>query len=241
MSCSIYFCRYLFQRMRYITSFSNWLDIVGCAAAFISVVPPCECKWGYQKEFAALGIFVCWINLIMYFRRLPFYGKYVIMLYCMFITLLKVLVLFMFFIIAFAATFHIILDKEPFTSLPNILMNMFIMTLGEMNYTDVFMPWDSLSYPTFVNVLMILFCLAMPIIMMNMLVGLAVGDIDKIEKNALIDRYMMQVELLIDIENALPSWLLKRFHLSHVTDYPNRDPSVFTKVSANITLRPIYT
>ena len=49
-------------------------------------------------------------------------------------------------------------------------MNMFIMTLGEMNYTDVFMPWSELFYPYFANILVVLFSLTMPIIMMNMLV-----------------------------------------------------------------------
>ncbi|XP_031548959.1 transient receptor potential cation channel subfamily A member 1-like [Actinia tenebrosa] len=219
-----------YQRMRYFTSVSSWIDIIGLGAALFSVVPPCACKWGIQKQAASVAIFLSWINLIMYFRRLPFYGKYVIMLYRMFITLLKVLVLFAFFIVAFGATFHLIIDQEPFTSLPNTLMNIFIMTLGEINYVDVFMPWSKLFYPRLVNTLLILFCLTMPIILMNMLVGLAVGDIDKIERNALIDRYIMQVELLIDIEAALPSCLLRRVHFSHVTDYPNKEPSLFSKV-----------
>ena len=49
-------------------------------------------------------------------------------------------------------------------------MTMFVMTLGEMNYHDNFLPWDNLSFATLTNVLFIVLVLGMPIIMMNMLV-----------------------------------------------------------------------
>jgi len=50
------------------------------------------------------------------------------------------------------------------------MMTMFVMTLGEMNYHDNFLPWDNLSFATLTNVLFIVLVLGMPIIMMNMLV-----------------------------------------------------------------------
>lgn len=49
-------------------------------------------------------------------------------------------------------------------------MTMFVMTLGEMNYHDNFLPWDNLAFATLTNVLFIVLVLGMPIIMMNMLV-----------------------------------------------------------------------
>jgi len=49
-------------------------------------------------------------------------------------------------------------------------MTMFVMTLGEMNYADTFMPWKDLPHPTLTNILFLLFALGMPIILMNMLV-----------------------------------------------------------------------
>ena len=48
---------------------------------------------------------------------------------------------------------------------------MFVMTLGEMNYHDNFLPWDNLAFATLTNVLFIVLVLGMPIIMMNMLVS----------------------------------------------------------------------
>ena len=48
---------------------------------------------------------------------------------------------------------------------------MFVMTMGELNYQDDFMPWEKLSFATLTNVLFIVLVLGMPIIMMNMLVS----------------------------------------------------------------------
>ena len=52
------------------------------------------------------------------------------------------------------------------------MMTIFVMTLGELNYADNFIPWDKLEYPTMANILMVMFVLGMPIILMNMLVSI---------------------------------------------------------------------
>lgn len=60
--------------------------------------------------------------------------------------------------------------QETFISLPHWLLTIFVMTLGELNYADNFMPWE-FPFSTLVNVLFVIFVLAMPIILMNMLVS----------------------------------------------------------------------
>ena len=50
-------------------------------------------------------------------------------------------------------------------------MTMFVMTLGELNYADTFLPWEELQFPAAVNILFVLFVLGMPIILMNLLVS----------------------------------------------------------------------
>ena len=49
-------------------------------------------------------------------------------------------------------------------------MTMFVMTLGELNYSDNFLEKE-LSFSTLTNILFIVLVLGMPIIMMNMLVS----------------------------------------------------------------------
>jgi hypothetical protein len=43
---------------------------VAYITAIVSVIPTCECKWGYQKQAAAVALFFGWINLIMYLQGL---------------------------------------------------------------------------------------------------------------------------------------------------------------------------
>ena len=50
-------------------------------------------------------------------------------------------------------------------------MTMFVMTLGELDYSTNFMPWDNLTFAPLTNFLFVVLVLMMPIILMNMLVS----------------------------------------------------------------------
>ncbi|XP_068708472.1 transient receptor potential cation channel subfamily A member 1-like isoform X2 [Montipora foliosa] len=182
-----------------------------------------------KQETGAIALFFGWMNLILFLRRLSAYGQYVIMLTTMFVTLLKVLLLFFLFVVGFGSTFYLLMDdeSEQYASFPYSMMTIFVMTLGEMNYADVFMPWAKLEYAILSNILFVMFVLGMPIIIMNMLVGLAVGDIDKIQENAVLDRYVMQVELVLDMEETSPGWLRQRAHIAKHVEYPNKTSKLY--------------
>ncbi|KAL9951616.1 hypothetical protein ACROYT_G044315 [Oculina patagonica] len=215
------------QGKKYLRSLSNYLDWAGFGMALFYILPPCDCKLGFKQEIGALALFFAWMNLILFLRRFSSYGQYIIMLTTMFATLFKVLLLFFMFVMAFSSTFYLLLDEETevYATFPYSMMTIFVMTLGELNYADTFMPWDKLEYATLTNILFFLFVLGMPIILMNMLVGLAVGDIDKIQVNALIDRYVMQVELVLDMEETVPESFAKRAHVKKHVEYPNKKAS----------------
>ncbi|XP_073259061.1 transient receptor potential cation channel subfamily A member 1-like [Porites lutea] len=219
------------KRMAYLLNIVNFAEWVCYIAAIVFVVPSCDCKTGYKLEVGAIAVFFGWLNLILYFRRLSSYGQYVIMLTTMFVTLVKVLLLWMLFIMAFGTTFYMIMEKEPFDKFGTSLMTMYVMTLGELNYDDNFTPWEKLNFATLANTLFVVLVLGMPIIMMNMLVGLAVGDIDKIQQNALMDRYVLQVQLLLDIERSMPMWILKRVQVQGYSEYPNHPKTLKTKLA----------
>ncbi|KAL9951626.1 hypothetical protein ACROYT_G044327 [Oculina patagonica] len=217
------------QRLKYLLSFTNYLDWAGFGMALFYILPPCDCKLGLKQEIGSLALFFGWVNLILFLRRFSSYGQYIIMLTTMFATLFKVLLLFFMFVMAFSSTFYLLLDEETesYATFPYSMMTVFVMTLGELNYSDIFMPWDKLEYATLTNILFFLFVLGMPIILMNMLVGLAVGDIEKIQVNALIDRYVMQVELVLEMEETVPESIAKRAHVKKHVEYPNKDESKF--------------
>ena len=73
------------------------------------------------------------------------------------------------------------------------------MFLGEIDYVPKFLkPFvdddpqtNHFGVPTFL--LLLTFILMMPILLMNLLIGLAVGDIAEVQANAVLQRLAMQV------------------------------------------------
>ncbi|RMX38686.1 hypothetical protein pdam_00005931 [Pocillopora damicornis] len=223
------------QRLKYWTAITNYIEWVIYVSALVFVFPICACKAHYKSEAAAFSLFFAWLNLVLYFRRLSYYGKYVIMLLTMFKTLFQVLLLFFLFVVAFGTTFYLLMyNKSNFDTLEYALMKTFAMTLGELNYESDFIPDIKLHYPLASNVMFVFFSLAMPIILMNMLIGLAVGDIDKIQQKSVMDRYVMQVELLLELEESLPQWILKRMQIDKYEEFPNRKSKLQTRLYEKI-------
>lgn len=61
----------------------------------------------------------------------------------------------------------------------------------------------------------------MPILLMNLLIGLAVGDIESVRRNAQLKRLAMQVVLHSELERKLPQIWLERVDKMEIIEYPN--------------------
>ena len=71
-----------------------------------------------------------------------------------------------------------------------------VMMMGDLNFMHTFaIPYTTghLHYPSLNFIFLILFILLMPILFINLLIGLAVGDIELVLKNARLKRLAMQV------------------------------------------------
>lgn len=86
------------------------------------------------------------------------------------------------------------------------LMRTFAMMLGEIDFvgtyvqpyykpeSDIMLPFPM---PTFF--ILGIFMVLMPILLMNLLIGLAVGDIESVRRNAQLKRLAMQVRIFTKI------------------------------------------
>lgn len=63
----------------------------------------------------------------------------------------------------------------------------------------------------------------MPILLMNLLIGLAVGDIESVRRNAQLKRLAMQVVLHTELERKLPQIWLEKVDKMELIEYPNED------------------
>ncbi|XP_028170510.1 transient receptor potential cation channel subfamily A member 1, partial [Ostrinia furnacalis] len=185
-----------------------------------------------QFSAAAITVFLSWFELLLLLQRFDQIGIYVVMFLEILQTLIKVLMLFSILIIAFGLAFFILLSKGhhlSFSTIPMSLMRTFAMMLGEIDFvgtyvqpyynkseTDVILPFPM---PTFF--ILALFMVLMPILLMNLLIGLAVGDIESVRRNAQLKRLAMQVVLHTELERKLPAILLEKVDKDELIEYPN--------------------
>ncbi|XP_037983995.1 transient receptor potential cation channel subfamily A member 1 isoform X2 [Motacilla alba alba] len=224
-------CKEIFQliqqKLKYLLDYSNLLDwtIYTTSIIFVSslfVNTPAHLQW----ECGAIAVYLSWMNFLLYLQRFENYGIYVVMFWEILRTLIRIAVVFFFLILAFGLSFFVLLGSQQTYSTPLLsVMKTFAMMLGDINYHDAFLDpllSSELPYPFLSYTVLIIFTLLIPILLMNLLIGLAVGDIAEVQKYAALKRIAMQVNLHTNLEKKLPFWFLSRVDQESITVYPNR-------------------
>ncbi|TNM96262.1 hypothetical protein fugu_015923 [Takifugu bimaculatus] len=215
------------QRLKYFKDYSNQMDWSVAIFSLTFIIPVMlNVNSSFQWQAGAMAVLQSWVGLLMYLQRFESVGIYVVMLSEIMKTLFRVVLLFFFLILAFSLAFHaLMLNQKEFQSLPLSVMQTFVMMVGELNYQNNFLdpylkdelPFGLLTYFVFVN-----FIIVMPILLVNLMIGLAVGDIAEVQRNASLKRIAMQIELHTALEERLPYWFVKQVDKNSVVVYPNR-------------------
>ncbi|MBN3276216.1 TRPA1 protein, partial [Polyodon spathula] len=215
------------QRWRYLLDYSNFLDWGVAVSSLLFVIPllyNSQELWPWQC--GAVAVFHSWVNFLLYMQRFERFGIYVVMFGEILRTLVCIILLFFFLNLAFALAFYaIMLEQQTFATPALSIMQTFAMMVGDIGYQDYFLtPFirNKLPFPFLTFVFLCWFLLLMPILLINLLIGLAVGDIAEIQRNACLKRIAMQIELHTSLEEKLPYWFMKRVDQVKVTVYPNR-------------------
>ncbi|XP_066924835.1 transient receptor potential cation channel subfamily A member 1-like isoform X2 [Clytia hemisphaerica] len=226
----------------YFKEMVNYLEIILYTATLFFILPfivesldqdkyyDNQKLWESMKWNAgSIAILLGWSNLLLYLKRFPFFGLYVVMFMEVFKSLISVLPLFTTFIIGFALSFYVLMDGETaFKHVGRAIMKTGVMTIGEFEFNGIMTEYyakngvrdkNVLPYPIITYLIFTLFLVLMPILTMNFLVGLAAGDIEAVRKNAYLRILRAQVHILKTIELSYPKWLLQRFYRDHVNEY----------------------
>ncbi|KAM9436780.1 transient receptor potential cation channel subfamily A member 1-like isoform 3-T3 [Clarias gariepinus] len=222
------------QRRTYFLDSSNLLDWVTAIFSLSFVTPMFfGVEGNLHWQAGALAILFAWINFLLYFQRFERFGIYVVMFGEIIKTLCSVLVLFIFLLLAFGLSFHaLMLHRDEFNTVGLSMAQTFVMTVGELNYETSFLEAHDqglLAFPIITYYVFVLFILLMPILLMNLMIGLAVGDIAEVQRNAALKRIAMQINLHTTLEEKLPYWFMKRVDKPSVTFYPNRKCAKFRR------------
>ncbi|XP_045882814.1 transient receptor potential cation channel subfamily A member 1 isoform X1 [Meles meles] len=215
------------QKKNYILDNTNVVEWIIYTTSIIFVSPlfvdiPASLQW----QCGAIAIHFYWMNFLLYLQRFENCGIFIVMLEVIMKTLLRSTVVFVFLLLAFGLSFYVLLSLQDAFSTPLLsIIQTFSMMLGDINYRDAFLePFlrNELAYPVLSFIQIIAFTMFVPIVLMNLLIGLAVGDIAEVQKHALLKRIAMQVELHTSLEKKLPLWFLRRVDQKTIVVYPNR-------------------
>ena len=218
--------QFLLNPISYVFSFENHLEIIANILILLFMVDPLSafnCQslpndWPWQCGIFA--VFLTWINFFISMKRFPLIGIYILMYVDILFTFLKIVVMALFFLMAFGMAFYMALLQDgrgcyAFSNPLKSLLKTLTMTTGEFEYDSIFEdPTQPLHYYISAIIIWVIFIVMMPILLMNLLVGLAVDDIKGVQENAELKRFEMQVVLVLNIESKLPYGLRKIFILA---------------------------
>lgn len=205
----------------YFTSFTNILEFTMYSLAIITVmdVDPYDVRERWQWHIGAVVLLLSWFNLILFLKKTPEYGIYVLMFNSVVKTFLSLSVILILFVLMFAFPFHVLLRNQPWFEFPwNAAIKTSVMMIGEFEYTAIFDAMrtsdafeDQMLYTTLTNILFVVFMVMMSIVVMNLLVGLAVDDIKGVQDNAVLKRLSILVESTLEVEYRLPKFFRSRY------------------------------
>ncbi|CAF3681673.1 unnamed protein product [Adineta steineri] len=187
------FYQILTQRGRYFRGFFlNLLEIITYSCGIIFAMDTNDCskysslRCKYQYDFGALGVASVWTVLLLVFVNSLKLGKYGLLFITIFLTFIKFCFIYVFIWIGYLFAFHMLLTQNPsfetvFTSIPRMIA----MLTGEFNFENLFYTeGEPVRGTTMAKVIFSTFVFVVHICVMNILIGLAVSDVNDFQKNA---------------------------------------------------------
>ncbi|EFX90080.1 hypothetical protein DAPPUDRAFT_94321 [Daphnia pulex] len=158
-------------------------------------------KGDWQHHVAAIVIIVAWINLMLHVGRFPVFGLYVQMFTTVAWNIGKLLVAYMSLILGFSLGFAVLFPLENrYNDMPYALLTTIVMMTGEMEYAAMYTE-GKIKYPGTTHFVFLVFLLFVVIVLMNLLVGLAVSDIQGLQKSAGLDRLVRLTKQIARMES----------------------------------------
>ncbi|CAI8040068.1 Transient receptor potential cation channel subfamily A member 1 homolog [Geodia barretti] len=206
------------HRRDYFLHFINYMEGVLYIATIIFVSNfQLQCLPSWQWQLGALCIFLSWINFILFLSEQPVVGIYVVMFQDIIKTFVKIAPMAILLVLAFGQPFFMLLSvvetttpPQQFVTFPYSLLKTLSMTTGELETDPIFFSTPSVvTYPVITYLLWIVFLIIMPILLQNLLVGLAVDDIKGVQEKAALKKEALQIGFTLDVLSRLPKVIVR--------------------------------
>lgn len=189
----------------YCANWGNGLEWTGIINVFIISFLYTGRVETWQVHLGAFGVICSSCNVMYLIGQLPLFGPYVEMFQKVGGEFQKLLLVFFPFLVGFTIGFCIIFPNSSTFYNPIIgFISTLVMMTGDMNYNillDYSKEEDSSNFARFTSQLLyMLFLLFVTIILMNLLVGIAVHDIQGLQKTADLSRLVRQAKMCSYVE-----------------------------------------
>ncbi|XP_075160131.1 transient receptor potential channel pyrexia isoform X4 [Haematobia irritans] len=201
----------------YAKYWENWLQwsiifgVLLCVTPEILDVDKLEEVPIWQHHVAAVVVLLVWVELMMLVGRFPIFGVYVQMFTKVAMNFGKFLLAYICLLIAFGLSFSVLFnDYKPFKNITWSFLKAMTMMSGELEFEDIFYGDNrKIQYPVTSHFIFLSFVLLVTVILTNLMVGLAVSDIQGLQVSASLDRLVRQAELVSRLESLFFSRLLR--------------------------------
>ena len=174
-----------------------------------------------------VGSLACFSSCFLVFLGLALFnvvGIYIKMFLRIVRTVIKVLVVCSLLLFAFAVVFYMLAGSiTQFSTIGYSYFSMFGYMMGEIEY-DLFIVKDSmgqLRHGYYVLIVVIVVAILMSIVMANLLIGLAVGDIESIKLNAVLEQKELEIDYFTFTDFFIPKRYNSRWNVCSLKVHPN--------------------
>ncbi len=212
------------------SKFQTWINFVAATCTIIFhvsiLVKGLEmASW----NSAAVGVFMSWISFGFNMQLFNIFniGIYITIFISITRLILKVMAILFVFILAFTFPFYILVGTVRELQYTSIELSLFSNLHALISATDFlgFLNLEQSGQIRFSNVvflLLVVLIIMLPIVMTNLLIGLAVGDIALIQKEAIISRQSVEVKALASLDKKLlPRYWTNQLSKTSHKHYPN--------------------
>ena len=228
---------------QYFSNIENVLDGVVIISVFVTSFVYTGRIYDWQNYVGAFAILCAWTNLMLMVGQLPAFGTYVAMFTHIQFEFAKLLLAYSGLLIGFTISFCVIFVGEPsfgnpFTGLIKVLA----MMAGELDFEGLINQSDQVKDGRFVlyhplsvcsQILFTLFLVFVTVILMNLLVGIAVHDIQGLRNHAGLTKLVRQTKLILFTEMVLHNgaipYAFRRWMSDHDIDVENRKQVLVVK------------
>ena len=208
------------------------ITLISVASSIYYLIPTKGLN-GAHWEAGAVATFFAWFSLILKMRTFSTIGVYITMFLAITRRVFQVLLMCFVLVIAFALSFYILVGNwSEFSTIGYSLFINFGHFLEDIDYASfVFADINgNLQFHWLTFSFVVALVILLGVVDMNLLTGLAVGDIEAIQSNAIVQKKVNDVDFFTRIDLTIPSRLIRWLDKPFVVVYPNRKVSVLGKV-----------